>query len=469
MKELDILRAHEDSSVRTELFNLVANAIGETRHSEGAVIRSAKTELMKNSPFTIAFTRKAKLLKLSNVVWLYGEDNYKLPPEVVIKQYTDDRSRMSLEDSQQLPSRYILEKVTSEIAYTKGHYNDKDENRICAVPEPFPGTKSKEVLDKHKILIKEYIPGLPLGREIDEIESILKTATSKDEGFIGMKKRLEDLVKSALSTLALFHVTTTEYKDDINREVSSYNQKLIEVNAGIYKKMMLCSLKNIFKHKGITLSKREENSLDHAVSILSHYTITECSKHNYTSIIHGDPHLNNFIIGDKGIKLLDLGHAKIGLPHQDVAYAIITSTETIPIQKIKMYTKGYLEERRRICKSMRLESKLQDLDRQKINEESFIADVLLFSLGGITKKAGNTAYCLLNLTTKPHLRLKQEHPHEIESSMQKWQAITQILTDYQIPGNVIGSVSKIGDILHGTNADGCKELHNRQSLLSQGL
>lgn len=469
MKELDIMRAHEDSSVHTELFNLVANAIGETKHRDGAVIKSARIESMIHSPFTVSFTRKANLLKLANVVWLHGEDNSRLPTKLVVKQYIDDTTRISLENSQQLPSRYVIEKVTSEIAYTKGHYNDKDENRICAVPEPFPGTKAKEALDKHKILIKEYISGMPLGLEIDGIESILKTATSKDEGFIDMRNRLEGLVKSALSTLALFHVATTEYKEDIYKEVSSYKQKLIEVNAGIYKKMMVHSLRNVFEHKGIKLSKKEEISLDHAVSILSQSTIKDCSEHNSTSIIHGDSHLNNFISGDKGVKLLDLGHAKIGLPHQDVAYTIITSAKTVPIHDIRMYTDSYIKERNMICQNMRLESKLQDIGRQRINEESFIKDVLLFSLGGIIKIAGNNAYCLSNLTTRTHLHLKQEYPHEIESNIQKWNDITRLLTKYPIQREVLDSISSISDILYETKADDRKEPHNRQSLLSKAL
>ena len=384
---MDICKEIRNGKPSQELIRIVTSAVGETRNITGPAVDHSSAEYMKISPDTEIYTDKSILIKL---IFDYKDSEHDrlLPHYIKLKQYKDDISRIGFR--RKVPSRYDVEKILTDFIYTHGYYHDEKENRqIRAVPEIFKGNEGIEKeLDEHKLIMMEYIVGNSLGRLVKDYENKIEDMSASNPHYKLIEDKIIDILGSAVYTLALFHVTSAKYEIEIKEKIKKEGeQELTRITPNLYTIMTMNYLEHIIKQRNIKDYKNYKEAIGLAVNTISPYQ--DPKNNNLVTIIHGDPHLLNFIKSEQDTKLVDCGHVKIGLQEQDIAYMLVNTIVHRPFDAVKRLMCKYLDKRKS------LESKLGFDQKYEIDKEQFCQNFLLFSLGGLIKMAGTTAYTLM--------------------------------------------------------------------------
>jgi len=415
---LDITKQlKEDYNASKELLDIVARAVGETKHINGAMIRSARAELMNITSLTEFFNQDIGLARLTGISYIDSNHNAQLPSKIKIKQYFDDYTRIGLLGVKELPSRYIAEKVIEEMVFSKGYFYNENGEQIRATAEPYRGTEISETLDDAKILISEYISGNPIGQELKALEDTLAKVKNIDSSYNLVKNKRDELINGSLETLALFHVATAFNKYAIEDILKQKNFAFIELRPETYKIMFQNNLENILNYKGLFPTGHDKKH----ISISLDGLLDEMFKDSNMLpewIIHGDMHLGNFIHGETGIKLIDFGHVKKGTPEQDLAMLLINNVIKTKIDQIKEYTGYYLKKREFLKKKIALDQTVEPIIYANVDSQSFFRNVLFASLFSLVKVAGNMAYSIMNKQENAQFLIKTD-PYKIRNNMRR--------------------------------------------------
>lgn len=417
---LDITKQlKEDYTASKELLDIVAGAVGETKHVNGAIIRSAKADLMKFTDLTESFNQGIGLVRLTGISYVDSNHNTQLPSKIRIKQYLDDNTnytRIGLLGIKGLPSRYIVEKVIEEIVFSKGYFYNANGEQIRATVEPYRGTEISKTLDDARILISEYVSGNSISQELKALEDTLAKVKNIDSSYDLVKSKRDELLTGSLETLALFHIAIEFNRSAIEDSLKQKKFALIELNPETYKTMFQNNLENILRYKDLFLTGHDKKriliSLD---GLLDEMFMDSRMLPKY--IIHGDAHLGNFIHGETGIKIIDFGHVKKGIPEQDLAMLLVNDVIKTKIGQIKDYTTEYLKKREFLEKKITIDQAIEPIYAD-VDSQLFFKNVLFASLFSLVKVAGNMAYSIINGQENVQFLMRID-PYKIRNNMRR--------------------------------------------------